>query len=128
MTCLKVKSFKNSDIQPSKRTRNPRQQAMMAWETLNEPLEEQEEIETIDNLEIQFELMKFMKKNTKFNMKKIRALHLRMMTFHILNHHHALQIVIWNKKGCEDNILLYAILLKILESGIHNPTNRKEQP
>ena len=27
----------------------------MAWETLDEPLEEQEEIETMDNLEIQLE-------------------------------------------------------------------------
>ena len=44
MTCLKVESFKNSGKQPSKRTRNPREQAMMAWETLDGPLEEQEEI------------------------------------------------------------------------------------
>ena len=44
----------NTDKPPLKRTRNPREQAMMAWETLDEPSEEQEKIETIDNLKIQF--------------------------------------------------------------------------
>ena len=54
MSLLRVKFFKNStrraqlpDNQPSPGTRNLREQAMMAWETLDEPGEEQDEVKSI---------------------------------------------------------------------------------
>ena len=103
---------------------------MMAWEILDEPLEEQDEIENIGNCKIQFETdAAHEDENTKFNMKKVRVLHLRMMMFHTLNHPPPLQIMtIWNRKECEGETLLHGILLKILENGIQNPKNRKEKP
>ena len=38
------------DNQSLQGARNQREQAMMAWETLDEPLEEQDEVEDIRNL------------------------------------------------------------------------------
>ena len=74
------------DNQSSPGTRNLREQAMMAWETLDEPLEKQDEVESTGNFEIQFETDEFMKKNKKFNMSI--TLHLMMMAsiFSTLNH------------------------------------------
>ena len=46
----------NTDNQPSKGTRNPKEQAMMVWEILDETLEEQDEDYTIGIIKIQFDL------------------------------------------------------------------------